>query len=368
MKIMTILYKASLNILKPKQFSYHVPIWNQQHRNLMSRQLVYNEFGDPLHVVKYRECEVPPLGKQDVLVRMLAAPVNPADINTIQGKYPVKVSLPSIPGNEGVGLVEQVGSEVKDLNKGNKVILTTSLQGTWRDVGVFPRSSLTVVPDTLGDVEAATLTVNPCTAFRMLCDFVCLKKDDVVIQNGGNSACGQNVIQICKSWGVKTVNIVRNRPEINDLKAYLTSLGATYVFTEEELRSIQIFKGEVKKPLLALNCVGGKSGAQLLRYMDHGGTMVTYGGMSREPVIAPTSAFIFKDMSCRGFWMTAWNKKASSEAREQMLGEIIKLMLSKELKAPIHKLTKFKDYPEVLKNSLAPQGFAGCKYLLDFTE
>ncbi|XP_047521611.1 enoyl-[acyl-carrier-protein] reductase, mitochondrial isoform X1 [Pieris napi] len=368
MKFMTILHKATLNILKPKQFSYHVPIWNQQLRNLMSRQLVYKEFGDPLHVVKYRECEVPPLGKQEVLVRMLAAPVNPADINTIQGKYPVKVNLPSIPGNEGVGLVEQVGSEVKDLSRGKKVILTTSLEGTWRDVGVFQRSSLTVVPDALGDVEAATLTVNPCTAFRMLRDFVCLKKDDVVIQNGGNSACGQNVIQICKAWGVKTVNIVRNRPEINDLKAYLTSLGATYVFTEEELRSVQIFKGEVKKPLLALNCVGGKNGAQLFRYMDHGGTMVTYGGMSREPVTVPTSAFIFKDISCRGFWMTAWNKKAASEAREQMLGEIIKLMLSKELKAPIHKLIKFKDYPEVLKNSLAPQGFAGCKYLLDFTE
>lgn len=56
-------------------------------RNLMSKQLIYNEFGDPLHVVKFRESEVPCLGPQDVLVRMLAAPVNPADINTIQGKY-----------------------------------------------------------------------------------------------------------------------------------------------------------------------------------------------------------------------------------------------------------------------------------------
>lgn len=56
-------------------------------RNLTSKQLVYKEFGDPLHVVKFKECGVPPLGSQDVLVRMLAAPVNPADINTIQGTY-----------------------------------------------------------------------------------------------------------------------------------------------------------------------------------------------------------------------------------------------------------------------------------------
>lgn len=58
---------------------------NVSKRNLMSKQLVYSEFGDPLEVVKCRECLVPPLGKTDVLVRMLAAPVNPADINTIQG-------------------------------------------------------------------------------------------------------------------------------------------------------------------------------------------------------------------------------------------------------------------------------------------
>lgn len=54
-------------------------------RNLMSKQLVYTEFGDPVRVVRFRECNVPALGNQEVLVRMLAAPVNPADINTIQG-------------------------------------------------------------------------------------------------------------------------------------------------------------------------------------------------------------------------------------------------------------------------------------------
>lgn len=54
-------------------------------RNLTSKNLFYAEFGDPLHVVRMKEVEVPPLKNQEVLVRMLAAPVNPADINTIQG-------------------------------------------------------------------------------------------------------------------------------------------------------------------------------------------------------------------------------------------------------------------------------------------
>lgn len=63
----------------------HYAHQNFAKRNLMSKQLVYSQFGDPLEVIKFRESLVPPLGKTDVLVRMLAAPINPADINTIQG-------------------------------------------------------------------------------------------------------------------------------------------------------------------------------------------------------------------------------------------------------------------------------------------
>ena len=61
----------------------------------------------------------------------------------------------------------------------------------------------------------------------------CLLK---IIQNGANSAVGQAVIEIAKSMKVVTVNIVRDRPNIEDLKNELRNLGADYVFTEQELR------------------------------------------------------------------------------------------------------------------------------------
>lgn len=80
------------------------------------------------------------------------------------------------------------------------------------------------------------MSVNPCTAYRMLRDFITLKKGDVVIQNGANSAVGQCVIQMCQAEGIKSVNIVRNRPDISQLKQELQALGADYVLTEEELR------------------------------------------------------------------------------------------------------------------------------------
>ncbi|KAJ8974014.1 hypothetical protein NQ317_006484 [Molorchus minor] len=302
----------------------------------MASKLVYSEYGDPIKVVRKESEPIEEPKEKEVLIQMLASPVNPADVNTIQGKYPSKPPLPAVPGNEGVGKI------IKD--------------------------NVLKVPKRLGLVEAATLTVNPCTAYRMLKDFVDLKPGDTVIQNGANSACGQNVIQICRSWGVRTVNIVRARPELDDLKVFLRELGATEILTEEEARTTEIFKsGKLEQPKLALNCVGGKSSLNIMRHLQNCGTIVTYGGMSREPVTVPTSALIFKDVRVRGFWMTRWSKENSDTVdRIEMFEELISLMTSNELQGPVHKMVDFNDYKEALSNTLSDKGMVGKKFILGF--
>lgn len=65
-------------------------------------------------------------------IKWLLAPVNPADINTIQGKYPSKPPLPAVPGNEGVGEIVAVGSNVRNLCVGDRVVPNGPNFGTWR--------------------------------------------------------------------------------------------------------------------------------------------------------------------------------------------------------------------------------------------
>ena len=75
----------------------------------------------------------------------------------------------------------------------------------------------------------------------------------------------------------------------------MTSLGADEVLTEEEVRNTQLFKNKkLLAPKLALNCIGGQNATEIVRHLAHGGIMVTYGGMSREPLTVPISALIFK--------------------------------------------------------------------------
>ena len=77
--------------------------------------LVYDNHGHPSKALRLREVPLPPLGPDDVLVEMIASPVNPADLNMIEGTYPIRPgAFPAIGGNEGLGRVMRLGERVRE--------------------------------------------------------------------------------------------------------------------------------------------------------------------------------------------------------------------------------------------------------------
>ncbi|XP_034478013.1 enoyl-[acyl-carrier-protein] reductase, mitochondrial [Drosophila innubila] len=337
--------------------------------SIVARSLKYTQHGEPQDVLQIVEDRLTEPRDQQVLVKILAAPINPADINTIQGKYPVKPTFPAVGGNEFVGQVVCVGDKVKDLQPGSHVVPLATGMGTWTTHAVYNEDQLMAISNKVGLAEAATITVNPCTAYRMLKDFVKLSPGDTVIQNGANSAVGQAVHQLCRAWGINSVGIVRNRPEIAELKMMLECLGANAVLTEEEMRTCDLFKsGKLKRPKLAFNCVGGKSATEVSRHLDDRGVMVTYGGMSREPVTVATGPLIFKDIAFRGFWMTRWSKENyNTTERSKMFRELCQLMEEGKFVAPTHEMVPLEKFKEAAIAALNFKGFTGKKFILDMS-
>lgn len=282
----------------------------------------------------------------------------------------MKPKFPAVAGNEFVGEVICVGENVKDLKEGQHVIPLATGLGTWTTHAVYNADQLLAVSKKVGLAEAATVTVNPCTAYRMLKDFVQLCPGDTVIQNGANSAVGQAVHQLCRAWGINSIGIVRDRPEIAELKEMLKCLGATEILTEAEIRTSDIFKtGKVKKPRLAFNCVGGKSATEVSRHLDHKGILVTYGGMSREPVTVATGPLIFKDIAFRGFWMTRWSKENyNAPERSEMFKEIFGLMENGKFVAPAHEMVPLEKFKDAAAAALNFKGFTGKKFILDMSK
>jgi len=202
-----------------------------------SKAVLYDEHGAPEQVLRVADAPPVHLGDRDVCVRMLAAPINPSDINRIEGVYPVRPPLPgAVGGYEGVGQVHALGPAVTaPLSPGDWVIPSPPSFGTWQTYIVKHQSVWHKVRSDVPMEYAATVTVNPLTALRMLQEFVKLNPGDAIVQNGATSIVGQCVIQLAKLHGIHTINIIRDRPGSEEAKDKLKQLGADEVFMESQL-------------------------------------------------------------------------------------------------------------------------------------
>ncbi|KFY94899.1 hypothetical protein V500_03024 [Pseudogymnoascus sp. VKM F-4518 (FW-2643)] len=310
-----------------------------------AKALVYSQNGEPSDVLSLHTHSISPsLPPTALLLRSLAAPINPADINQIQGVYPSRppftsllgTAVPSaIAGNEACFEVMRVGSAVREFAPGDWAIARAPCLGTWRThVEAQEDALLRVEKEGLTPVQVGTVGVNPTTAYRMLKDFENVEEGEWFIQNGANSGVGRAAIQLGRLWGMKSINIIRERgteEETEAMRNELRGLGATHVVTEGELMG-RGFSEQVKewtvggrqKVKLGLNCVGGKPTSAMVKCLSDGGHLVTYGGMAKAPLQVPTAALIFKDVKFSGFWVSRWSEKNLDEKR-RTVGEILEL-------------------------------------------
>lgn len=290
--------------------------------------VICRQFGAPEEVLEVIREDPGEPGPGQARVRMLASPVNPADINVIQGKYGFLPPLPAHCGNEGAGEVEAVGSGVEELQVGTLVRPVPGV-GTWRQALVARVEDLTPLPGGMRPEHAAMLTVNPATAFRMLHDFVDLEPGEWVLQNAGTSAVGRHVVQLCRHLGLRSLSVVRRE----DARQELRELGADEVLTEEESSHKRIRQacGGGGAPRLALNGVGGRSAMNLALALAEQGTLVTYGAMGMEPVKVPNGPLIFRELRLAGFWVTAWYARATAAQTADMLQQLADLFAQDKL-------------------------------------
>src|SRR5438477_12157822 len=300
---------------------------------------VYETHGNPADVLRVELRPWPTPAVDEAVVKMSAAPINPADLNQIEGKYPVRPELPATPGFEGAGIVVELGSGVKNLTSGAPVILPHNI-GTWRDAVVVKAEELVVVPEGIEPVQTAMLKINPLTAWRLLHDYVNLQKGDWLIQNAANSAAGRDVIQVAHELGYKTVNVVRRAELVDELRA---EGGDVVLVDGEKLRD------EVKNATggaairLGLNSVGGESALRLANCLAFGGTLVSFGAMSLQPLKIPTGLLIFKDLRFRGIWINKWYDNATMQERMEAFKSLFDMAKRGLLKTKVEKAYSIDD-------------------------
>jgi len=171
------------------------------------------------------------------------------------------------------------------------------------------------------------------TAKILIDDFVKLSPGDTVIQNISNGGVGLAVAQYAFSKRLRTINIVRQGNYYTETVERMKQLGAYIVCPPDYVNSWEFRRtiSDIPPPKLALNGLGGPSVAQLARVLAPGGTLVTYGGASLQPVQVPTSALMFNDINLRGFWLPNWIEKTSNEEKRERASSAIKMLTSWKL-------------------------------------
>jgi NADPH:quinone reductase-like Zn-dependent oxidoreductase len=177
------------------------------------------------------------------------------------------------------------------------------------------------------------MTINPPTAALLLSDFVTLGQDDWVIQNAANSAVGLYLVQLARHRGHRTVNVVRRQ----DAAAVVRETGGDIVLVDGEDLARRVAEATGGAEIrLGIDAVGGTATGRLADSLCESATLVSYGRMSGEPCAIRPDAFVFRDLTVRGFWLASWFRRAPERQRRALVDEIARLITTGKLHAPIH--------------------------------
>jgi NADPH:quinone reductase-like Zn-dependent oxidoreductase len=320
-----------------------------------------NAFGRPdvaIEVVELADPGEP--GMDEVIIDAEFAPINPADLLNLEGKYgAAQPKLPMIPGAEGVGRIVKTGSAVRHVKPGDRVLLPGP--GCWRERFKAPGKVVFALPEGIDPKQLAMLRVNPPTAYLMLHQFVAPKPGQWVIQNAANSGVGHCLIRLARLAGVKTINVVRREELVAPLRAF----GGDVVLTDgPDLDArVRAAIGDAALPL-AIDAVGGSGTQRLARCVSDGGTVVNYGVLSGEPCMVDGRETVFRDVRLHGFWLRKWFADTPPAQIAALYGELASRLADGTLAVEVEAVYPIRNIKEAVAHA-ARSGRSG-KILISF--
>jgi NADPH:quinone reductase-like Zn-dependent oxidoreductase len=258
---------------------------------------------------------------------MLATPVNPSDLLYVRGLYGgVQAQFPAPAGFEGVGIVDKLGPGTQDIARGQRVSVINGQGGNWAEYTVVPARDLIPVAADIPDEQAASFVVNPASAILMLHHVLAVPRGEWLLQSAAGSQIGRMMIRLANRAGIKTINIVRRRESVAELK----ELGADAVIVsgdgpiDEQVRGITGPEGV----RYAVDPVAGETGTQMFKALHEEGRMLVYGSLTAEPIrVGEDPRYTLAGRRVlEVFWAGYWLPRLDSDARHKLTDAIAGLI------------------------------------------
>jgi NADPH:quinone reductase len=311
----------------------------------------FHEHGDPASVLTLGDVPPPVPGRGELLVRILASPVNPSDLLFVEGHYGHQTSFPAVPGFEGVGVVVAAGRGFPGkLLVGRRVAVINRGGGSWAEYAVIAAKQAIPVPGSMSDEQAATFFINPATALVMTRRVHRPQRGEWLLQSAANSSLGRMIIRLGAHFGFRTLNIVRRQPQVDQLQR----LGANEVIVFDAARDDPDQLVEQVRHLTdggvrcALDPVGGVVGSTMVRCLRLHGCLLTYGTLTEDPLIIPPRTLIGPAARVEGFMLGRWMDRQSLLGKLGVLRQVRRLIVSGVLSTEIATRVPLSEVPAVL--------------------
>src|SRR5689334_967959 len=234
------------------------------------KAIVINQSGGP-EVLKYQDAPRPQPKGDEILIRIMAAAVNPVDVAIREGHFGSGGGFPFIPGMDVAGVVEQVGTKVTEFKKGDAVYAYLSFdeQGGYAEFAVTKESHVALKPKSIDFEHAAAVPLAATTAWQALVEKAGLKSGQTVLIHGGSGGVGTFAVQIAKARGAKVI-ATASAANQDLLKELGVDQPIDYTITR--------FENVVKDVDVVLNAVRGDSLARSYGVVKKGGIIVSITG------------------------------------------------------------------------------------------
>lgn len=306
----------------------------------------------PSQRIKPIEKTLPELKPGQVLVKMLATPVNPSDLMYLLGKYGLAAQDGAFVGFEGCGIVVEANAGLYGRwLKGKRVALSAQpgIDGVWAEYAITKINFCLPVRKELSDDQAATIIVNPCTSVCLVERAIALGSRAIVI-NAGASQVGKGAIRYAKLKGIKTIATVRSEANVKVLQA----LGADCVLLTSHENFDESLKHWAKKlnAKVLLDAVAANDTPRVLKAMPNSSTAIVYGRLTETHDalggLFSVADVIFRDIRIEGFWLAKYIGDASVLQVLALSSKVQRLFAQGVFMTDIYASVGFDDFSEAL--------------------
>ncbi|MFJ7661819.1 quinone oxidoreductase family protein [Lysinibacillus sp. NPDC097162] len=272
------------------------------------KALVFETFGGP-EVLQYKEIADPVITANEILVRTKAVGLNFADIYRRKGNYHLAGQPPFILGYEGAGIVEKVGSNIYNIQEGDRIAFADVPFANAEFVAV-PLDKVILLPDEISFEMAAAILLQGLTAQYLVTDSYAIQPGDTVLIHAAAGGVGQNLIQMAKLKGANVIGLTSSKEKAEVAMA----IGADHVFLYEEQWVQKVKEHTGGQGVHVVYESVGSTLQDSLEATKVGGTVVFFGMSGGDPVAVDPRMLMDTSKTLTGGDL--WNVLTSFEERK----------------------------------------------------